>query len=171
MTAKAAHIAVYTHPVSLLEDPDRIRAAHRGEVMHLVLYFLERVTDQSDIRRAVDRAFALQGSTTTGWDLERDFVTPLEQARWLPEVRPWFAEDTTNLREADVVDAKGELYRMDRLVIGNDAIDIIEFKVGHREEGHRSQVRLYQELVAAVFRKPARGHLLYIDEPAVVKVT
>jgi len=170
MTVKDRHIAIYTHPVSLLEDPDRIRAAHRGELMHLILYFLERLTEPSDIRCAVDRAFALQGITTTSWDLDNDFVAPLEKALSLPEVRPWFDEATTNLREVEVVDANGELHRIDRLVVGSDALHVIDFKVGHREEAHRVQVRLYQGLVATIFRKPARGYLLYIDEPAADEV-
>ena len=49
-------------------------------------------------------------------------------------------------------------------------MQVIDFKVGNREEGHRVQVELYQRLVEAIFDWPTQGYLLYIDEPAVVAV-
>jgi len=170
MTGIPPRIAIHTHPISLLENPERIRAAHRGELMHLILYFLKHVTSPSDIRRAVERAFALQGATTAEWDIENDFVTPLERALSLPEVQPWFAYRTTNLREVDLIDARGVLHRIDRLVVRNDAAEVIDFKVGHREDSHRVQLRLYHGLVAEALQRPVRGYLLYIDEPSAVEV-
>jgi predicted Ser/Thr protein kinase len=73
-----------------------------------------------------------------------------------------------SLREAEVIDAQGELHRIDRLIIGEDALAVIDFKVARREEGHREQVGLYQRIAEAVFHLPVKGYLLYIDEPAVV---
>jgi hypothetical protein len=69
-----------------------------------------------------------------------------------------------------VIDAQGELHRIDRLVIGDTVHEVIDFKMGKREEGHRDQVELYQRLVEAAFQRFTKGWLLYIDEPAVVAV-
>jgi len=56
------------------------------------------------------------------------------------------------------------------LVIAGEAMEVIDFKVGHREKDHLAQVSLYRGLAEAIFRRPARGYLLYIDEPSVVAV-
>jgi hypothetical protein len=85
-------------------------------------------------------------------------------------VRPWFEKGVTNVREVEVVDAKGELHRIDRVVISEEFVEVIDFKVGRREKDHPAQVALYKGFVKGMFRRPARGHILYIDEPSLVAV-
>jgi ATP-dependent exoDNAse (exonuclease V) beta subunit len=75
-----------------------------------------------------------------------------------------------NLREVEVVDAKGELHRIDRVVISEEVLEVIDFKVGRQEEDHPAQVALYKGLVKDMFRRPVLGYLLYIDEPSLVAV-
>ncbi len=170
MTARPPEIKIHTHHISLVEDPERIRSAHRGELIHLALYFLDHFTGRKGIERAVLQALSLQGGDWGRWELEKDYLRPIFRALSLPQARPWFEEGDPNLREIEVVDARGELHRIDRLVIGEETLDVIDYKVGHREEGHLAQVALYKGLVEAIFRRPTRGYLLYIDEPAVVAV-
>jgi len=168
MAERPFEIKIHTHPLTLVQDPERVRLAQRGEIIHRALFFLDYCIDKDDIKQALLRAFALEGVDQARWDIERAFLSPLWLALSLPEVRPWFARGIKNLREAEVIDAQGELHRIDRLVIGEDALAVIDFKVARREEGHRTQVGLYQRIAEAVFHLPAQGYLLYIDEPAVV---
>jgi hypothetical protein len=116
------------------------------------------------------RAFASLGFDRARWDLEKEYLRPLMTALSLPEVRPWFARGVKSLREAEVIDAEGELHRIDRLVIGDTLFEVIDFKMGSREEEHLTQVGLYQRLVKAVFPQDTKGWILYVDEPAVVAV-
>jgi len=170
MAERPREIKIHTHPLSLVQDPERVRLAQRGELIHRALFFLEYCSGREDIERAILRAFALHGIDRERWDIEKDFLGPLWAALSLPEVRPWFERGVKSLREVEVIDAQGELHRIDRLIISGDALEVIDFKVARREQGHRDQVDLYQGLAEAVFRRPAKGYLLYIDEPAVVAV-
>lgn len=170
MSPRPPEIKIRTHPVSLVHDPDRVSSALRGELIHHGLFFLDHFSTREDVERAVQRAFSFQGIDRQHWALEQDFITPLVNTLSLPQVRQWFAQGIVNLREVDVVDAQGEVHRIDRLVIGAESLELIDFKVGNREGGHRVQVELYKRLVEAIFSRPIQGYLLYIDEPAVVAV-
>jgi len=163
-------IKIHTHSLSLVQDPERIQAVQRGELIHRALFFLDYCGGREDVERAILQAFALHACDRARWDIARDYLGPLWAALSLPQVRPWFHKGVRNLREAEVMDAQGELHRIDRLIIGEGVVDVIDFKVGRREEGHQLQVQLYQRLVEAMFQCPCRGYLLYIDEPAVVAV-
>lgn len=168
MAERPFEIKIHTHPLTLVQEPERVRLAQRGEIIHRALSLLEHCTNREDVERALLKAFVVEGVDQARWDIERAFLNPLWAALSLPEVRPWFAKGIKNLREAEMIDAQGELHRIDRLIIGEDALTVIDFKVARREEGHREQVGIYQRIVEAVFHLPARGYLLYIDEPAVV---
>ena len=170
MSPRPPEIKIHTHPLSLVQDSDRLRSIQRGELIHRTLFFLDHCFGREDIERAVLQAFASLGFDRTHWDIEKEYLIPLVTALSLTEVRPWFALGMKSLREVEVIDAKGELHRIDRLVIGDTVYEVIDFKVGNREEGHRAQVDLYQRLVEAVFQRSTKGWLLYIDEPAVVAV-
>jgi hypothetical protein len=170
MTMRVPRVRIRTHHISLVQDLDRASSAHRGELIHLALSFLDHFSGIEGIERAVRQAFSLQGRDTGRWNIEGDFVRPLFRALSLREVRPWFERGVTNLREVEVVDVRGELHRIDRVVVGEEVVEVIDFKVGRREEGHPAQVALYRGLVEDMFRKPIRGYLLYIDEPSVVAV-
>lgn len=165
-----AETKIYTHHISLVQDPERISSAHRGELIHLALYFLDHFSGIRDIEKAVLRAFSLRGEDRGRWELEKDYLRPLFSALSLPQVKPWFERGVANLRELEVMDARGELHRIDRLVIEEQALQVVDFKVGHREEGHLAQVSLYKGLIEAAFDRSTRGYLLYIDEPSVVAV-
>jgi ATP-dependent exoDNAse (exonuclease V) beta subunit len=168
MAERPFEIKIHTHPLTLVQEPDRVRLAQRGEIIHRALFFLDHYTAWEDVEQALLRAFAFEGIDPARWDSEQDFLRPLLAALSLAEVRPWFAKGIKNLREVEVIDAQGELHRIDRLIIGKDALVVIDFKVARREEGHREQVGIYQRIAEAIFHLPAQGYLLYIDEPAAV---
>jgi hypothetical protein len=170
MTMRAPKVRIRMHHISLVQDVDRVRSAHRGELIHLALSFLDHFSGIEDIERAVLQAFSLQGRDTGRWKIEGDFVSPLFRALSLREVKPWFEKGVTNVREVEVVDSRGELHRIDRVIIGKEVVEVIDFKVGRREEDHLAQVALYKGFVEDMFRRPTLGYLLYIDEPTVVAV-
>jgi hypothetical protein len=201
MSRRVPNLGIHRHALSLLEEPERIRMARRGELMHQAIRFLDsaggaaggaggaaaasdRAANGSTasttsgafvdaaIEQAVLRAFAFLGENPDNWKLPADFVRPLAKALKLPEVRAWFAGGLTRLQESDILDVDGQVYRPDLVVVREGAAEIVDFKVGKREEGHAGQVRTYRELVGVIFKSSeVRTFLLYIDEPAVVEVT
>jgi hypothetical protein len=170
MSPRPPEIMIRNHAVSFAQGSERIGSAMRGELIHQAIFFLDHCSGRADVERAVLQAFSRHGVDRQRWDLEQDYVQPLINALSLPQVRPWFAAGVMNLREVEVVDAQGEVLRIDRLVIGEGVLEVIDFKVGKREGGHQVQVKTYQRLVEAIFQRPAQVYLLYIDEPAVVAV-
>lgn len=170
MTMRVPKVRIRMHHISLVQDVDRVSSAHRGELIHLALSFMDHFSGIDDIERAVRQAFSLQGRDTGRWNIEKEFVSPLFRALSLREVSPWFNKGVTNLREVEVVDVKGELHRIDCVVIDKEVMKVIDFKVGRREEDHPAQVALYKGLVEDMFRRPALGYLLYLDEPSLVAV-
>lgn len=167
MTARSAAIIIRTHQISLIEAPERIRSARRGDLIHRALSLLEYFSGREDVEQALFQAFALQGEDQGRWKFEEDFIKPLVRALSLPTVMPWFAQGIEHLREIEVVDTSGQLHRIDRVIITREAVAVIDYKVGYREKEHKNQVVLYTELVEAVLGRNVEGYLLYIDEPAV----
>jgi hypothetical protein len=168
MSPRPPEIRIRTHPVSLAPDWDRRNSAMRGELIHQAFFFLDHGSDRKDVERAVWQAFSFHGVDRLRCTVEKDYVEPMVKALSLPQVRQWFAQGVTNLREVEVVDAQGEVHRIDRLVIGDGSLEVIDFKLGNRERAHLAQVGLYQRLTETIFQRPTQGYLLYIDEPAVV---
>lgn len=174
MSKRNPNITIHCHPLSFIEEPERIRATRRGEVMHYALGWLARESgriEEQALERAVFKAFAILDLDPGDWKVEEDFVKPLLRVFALPEFRAWFDPAATSLVEAEIMDAAGGVYRPDRIVLRPDKIEIIDFKVGKREEAHKEQVETYAGLLRDVFAgRQVAGYLVYIDEPAIVEV-
>jgi hypothetical protein len=187
MNKKNPNISIHSHSLALIAEPERIRAARRGEIMHHALGALSALgrpagaapgppidpaEQEAELERAVLAAFAILDLDPGGWKIAEDFVRPLTKAFGLPQFKAWFREGAVSLRETEIVDARGEVERPDRVVLGQATVEVIDFKVGKREEAHTDQVRAYMDLLKAVFEKArVTGYLVYLDEPAVVEVT
>ena len=196
MSKRNPNISIHCHPLSLIEEPERIRAARRGEVMHHALGTLgpasgagaeasgtglkaadPKAADQQAsgterrIERAVLRAFAVLDLDPGGWKIQEDFVRPLVRVFNLPKFKAWFDPAAVSLEEAEIMDADGDVYRPDRIVFREGRIEVIDFKFGKREEAHKEQIETYVGLLGAIFEgRPAAGYLVYIDEPAIVEI-
>jgi hypothetical protein len=184
------NISIHCHPISLIEEPERIRATRRGEVVHYALGWLGRAPGtvgsaagaagadgeaarltEPLVEQAVVKALAILDLDPGEWKIQDDFVRPLLRVFTLPEFKAWFDPAATSLVEAEIMDAGGDVYRPDRIVVRGDRIEVIDFKVGKREEAHKEQVGTYADLLRAVFEgMQVAGYLVYIDEPAIVEV-
>jgi ATP-dependent exoDNAse (exonuclease V) beta subunit len=183
MSARSPNIAIRRHPLALIDEPERIRATRRGEIVHCALDALgspgsPRQAGAADARppergieRAVAQAFAFLDLDRTGWNIEQDFVRPIAQAFGLPRFSAWFDPAARSLREAEIRDADGKVLRPDRVIVHDDRIEVVDFKAGKREDAHREQVATYVALLEAIFEgRSVEGYIVYMDEPAVVRV-
>jgi ATP-dependent exoDNAse (exonuclease V) beta subunit len=144
------------------------RETRRGENFHAILAQLEYV--EGDIRRSVASALERAGLQDPA-DAEEALYRFLSQ----PDVLSLFErrEGRTVLREQEVADASGALYRIDRVILDPDGIVVVDFKTGgEREDRHyREQVLRYQALLRdSVPGRPVRGVLAYIDRKFVREV-
>ena len=77
--------------------------------------------------------------------------------------------------EKDYSDSSGRLFRMDRVVIDEDAVTVIDYKTGrYREseaEGYRRQIHGYMNILREIYpEKSTEGLLAYVDHMKVVEV-
>lgn len=184
MTKRNPNIRIHHHSLSVLDEPERARATRRGEIVHHALGLLGTLSERGAIphcgprggfelriETSVIKAFAALNLDPGTWSIADDFVRPLVKVFQLDGFRAWFGEAAISLSENEIMDAEGDVHRPDRVVFKNGRIEVIDFKVGRREESHAVQVRTYVGLLAEVFEgTPVAGFLVYIDEPAIVEV-
>jgi len=203
MSRRRPRVTIRCHPLDLVNEPERIRATRRGEILHLALGLIgatrgpterrsggmvpgkapgsapatgsEPAAPQAELERraeaAVIRAFAALDLDPGAWNLQEDFVRPLVRVLEIPRVRSWLDPAAAALEEAEILDVDGSVYRPDRIVFREGGIEVVDFKAGRREQSHQEQVGNYVGLLRAIFgNRTVTGHLVYIDEPAVVEV-
>ena len=78
---------------------------------------------------------------------------------------PYFADGLTVLNERDFIDANGEIFRADRVVIdGNNHCTIIDYKTGQPETTHHMQIEQYAQFFHQLGYTIKEKLLVYIDE-------
>ena len=146
----------------------------RGETAHRIMAGLEFIRsgwegDISEIIRTLaPRENEASLFETTGRSLIRYFEgSPL---------RSLFQEKEGRrvMREFDFCDARGAVYRMDRVVLDPEAVTVIDFKTGSEaaemgrsawEQADREQVATYVRILKEIYpERSVRGVLAYIDK-------
>lgn len=159
-------------------DPrDALTTAHirRGEAVHALLAEIEFVRDgwAGEVEGAVERLNAAEPDRplfeAAGEAVVRCFAgSPLAA----------FFEPRPGRRirnEFEVCNAAGRVFRLDRVVVDEDGVSVLDFKTGPAPaaggEGaaaaaDRAQIRDYAHLLKEIFPgRPVRGVLVYIDHP------
>ncbi len=171
-------LEIFHHTIRRRYEPGSLRKfglpeMARGDAVHAVLAHIEIVDGDVD----VVIAHAMQKAT-----LEMMNETAREQIRTtLSEflrdaaVQQMFSPTAGRrvLRETELANASGMLYRLDRVLIDGNSITVIDFKTGgdELENEYREQIRNYLSLVKEVY--PARkvaGVLAYVDMRVVREV-
>jgi ATP-dependent helicase/nuclease subunit A len=138
----------------------------RGDLVHAILREIEYA--EEPLRQLIDEA--AQRVLT-----REDEPFPVEQiARTIEEfLRNGGVIDAFRrkpgrriLREQELCDANGRLFRADRIILDGENATVIDFKTGgdEREEEYVQQLKDYMELVAETYRaRMVRGVLAYVD--------
>ncbi len=140
-------------------------AVHLGELCHAALARLKMLADNvsEQVRQAVQAALAGHPEWEAGSETAMRLLNELLDH---PEVRPFFASVPGRVvhTEWEVLDAGGQVRRIDRLLIDSDAITVIDFKTGRPDPAHTDQLRAYVELVRAIWpAQPVRAALVYLQ--------
>jgi ATP-dependent helicase/nuclease subunit A len=140
----------------------------RGEAMHFLLSFVGGDISRPHLDEAMTlarREGRLAFPFITDWaELEDDLRALIQE----PKLRPFFnvGKHDKVLCELEVIDSFGETKRIDRLIDGEDGVDIIDFKSSKEaQEDHRRQVEGYIQLVADLYPgQSVRGWLVYLND-------
>ncbi len=139
----------------------------RGEFIHRVLYYVENLGESIEpkIERLIMR---VNDELKTSYPLEAMKKNLMELLNH-KEIKPYFQALPGRLvrREQDFSDPKGNLFRMDRVVIDQDRISVIDYKTGSEraaEEKTISQVKNYIRIIREIYPdKTVEGLIVYVD--------
>ncbi len=159
---------------------ESIRRRRRGEILHLALSCIKSLEETTSLETIVLKALSSFGEKPYFWDIENDFLRPLQRVFKLPEVQKFFSPDAKEIyRERCIlaVDGKGsfQVFRPDRIIVFDDQVIVVDFKseIPSSIEIHnkyRDQIARYVRIVSKIFSLPTQGYLLFLLVPQVEKV-
>jgi ATP-dependent exoDNAse (exonuclease V) beta subunit len=152
-----------------LKNRDRII---QGNFAHYALSCIENLygkDKKTEIKRAIEMARILYPyfKDTSG---VAEKITALIDKK---EVRPLFyVSDGRVYREKEVVDSSGDTKRIDRLIVKEKQILIVDFKSSREgQEIHQRQMKEYIRIIKDMYPESiVKGFLIYLDELALDKV-
>ncbi len=165
------HLEAIRLPLVPVEELNR-EERRRGEFIHRVLSLIETVGEdiESDLGQIIERL---------NDELQADYSAEIMRKNLLEflkseEVRPYFQTVPGRIikREQDFSDGQGNLFRMDRVILSEDRVSVIDYKTGadkKAEEEHVSQLRNYVRILEEVYPgRKIEGIIAYVDLKEVV---
>lgn len=144
--------------------------AKRGEVYHQILESIEFFSGPpgKKIADAMDRCPAIAQIPFDSEQIRFDIESFLSSS----EVRDWFesAPGRIVFREKEYVDQSGNLYRVDRVIIDEDEVTVIDFKTGDPKD-YSEQLKKYMRILAEIYPgRKVNGRVAYVDSSRVEKI-
>ncbi len=137
----------------------------RGDFVHAILARIEFL--ESDVAAQLHR-LAIEVKT--------DFPEPIDASAIehtlldffeLNDVRPWFLPKPgrTVMNEQEFVRTTGQLFRMDRVIVDEQSVMILDYKTGDEKETYREQIDGYIQILHEIYPdKEIHAALAYIDQ-------
>jgi len=165
---------VLTQGIRRYGEEQSIRRAERerGELVHQILEKIHLIDEnlEAQVGEIVEKIVREGGTIADPKEIQNTIIETIK----LEALRPFFErrEGRAVRIEQEIVAPEGDLYRIDRLVIDDDLLTVIDFKTGREVSDHRNQVKRYMELAGNCYpRKGVRGILVYTDLRIVREVT
>jgi ATP-dependent exoDNAse (exonuclease V) beta subunit len=92
------------------------------------------------------------------------WVSDVQRTVKNPDLARWFDQDAEIISEQDIVNARGQWLRPDRVVLDNNAIYVLDFKTGIPKPEHKDQVQEYAALLSEILSLPSQAYLYYTRE-------
>lgn len=152
------------------EDLDRSEVLNRerilaGNIIHALMGQIGNCF-KKDIESMLKPAIA---SLTKIYPHISDFSQYQDKAKEIlkkPELKDiFYLSDGEVFCEKEVVDLKGNLKRVDRLIITKDKVIVVDYKnTAIKTEAHQEQLRQYLEIFSAIYpKKKLKGLLIYLE--------
>lgn len=128
----------------------------RGIILHELLARAGNVADLP----AILKQMQLEGFFRKAEEAE--LISLAESVLLQPELRALLDKPYTSLSEQTIINSRGESYRPDRVLIGDDQVLVIDFKfTGEPKPQHYKQVDEYRSLLAEMGYRNIRAYLYY----------
>lgn len=82
----------------------------------------------------------------------------------------WFSGGYEVKAEATILTPDGRSYRPDRVMVKGSAAVVIDFKFGHEDATHATQVRSYAAILTQMEYTPVSGYVWYVERDELQKV-
>jgi len=149
----------------------------KGNIIHKVLSYISNLYEKdvvSEIKNAIEKtrpSFPYVNNWRYFEDIVVDFVLS-------PEIKKYFfISDIEEIYcEKEVISSDGSIYRIDRLVVKNKEVWVVDYKVSFDVDKkimdeYIEQVNEYKEIVSKIYNnKVIKGFLLSIDKHNVINV-
>jgi ATP-dependent helicase/nuclease subunit A len=168
------HTPVGFQGTSMAEELN-LEERRRGEFFHRVLSSIDHVGDNipSELEAIIRRV-------NVEWDgqfpedvVKRTLLEFLGQE----EIKPYFLPSPGRIlrKEQEFSDREGHLVRMDRVIIDEASVAVVDFKTGSEksaEASHIAQLRNYMGILREVYpAKSIEGLIAYVDLKEIRKIT
>ena len=160
------HPGPLTLPFAAIEELN-LEERQRGEFIHRVLYFVDELGEsiESELEGIIRRVNDELNTDYPVLDMKKNLLEFLN----LEEIRPYFEATPGRVikKEQDFSDPGGNLFRMDRVVIDEDRISVIDYKTGTGKEAEKeyvSQIKNYIRILKEIHPgKNVEGVIAYVD--------
>jgi ATP-dependent helicase/nuclease subunit A len=149
------------------DDLINIEEKKRGEFIHRVLFFVEYIHGEfGEKLKQIIRKVTIETGTEYDDNEMKNIILGFLKHK---EITEYFRQkaDRRIMREQEFSDDVGNLFRMDRVVLDNDRITVIDYKTGKEkdfEEKHRTQMKTYMKILRELYPDKAIGSIIaYVD--------
>ncbi|MGB2867448.1 MAG: 3'-5' exonuclease, partial [Bacteroidota bacterium] len=139
----------------------------RGELIHRILARVHVL--ETDIPETVNKAVELEKQSGAVFD-EKQTSSLLRALLTTPGIKEFFLPSRAGkvLNEQEFVTSDGQLYRMDRVMVQDSKVTVLDYKTGEESEEHGMQVLGYMAVLKGVYPgKAVEGFLVYVDRKIV----
>jgi ATP-dependent exoDNAse (exonuclease V) beta subunit len=144
-----------------------VEERQRGEFIHRVLFFIEYVDKRFEerLREIITR---VNSEMSTDYP-EEELTDTLNKFIMKSEIGEFFKKKPgkTILREQEFSDRRGNLFRLDRVILDTEKITVIDYKTGHErgaDDTNRAQMKTYLTILREVYPdRHAEGIIAYVD--------
>jgi ATP-dependent exoDNAse (exonuclease V) beta subunit len=168
------------HPPDLIQFPFaasqglNLEERRRGEFIHRVLSFVDDLDESTDpeLDRIIKRVNDELKTDYSPAAMKKSLLEFLNHK----EISPYFRVVPGRIikKEQDFSDPRGNLFRMDRVILEEGQISVIDFKTGADREAEReyiSQLKNYIRILKEIYpEKKVEGIIAYVDLKEIRKV-
>ncbi|MCM8819890.1 MAG: PD-(D/E)XK nuclease family protein, partial [Candidatus Omnitrophica bacterium] len=137
-----------------------------GTIMHNILSQIGNCRDVN-LEEVIEKAIAF---VKTKFIFLKDITNYKEKLKNILKSKNlksiFYVDDGEIFCEKEVVDKKGDLKRIDRLIVKNNQVWIIDYKSSYEfKDTHHLQVKEYMEILKNIYsEKLIRGFIVYLDQ-------
>jgi ATP-dependent helicase/nuclease subunit A len=151
---------------------EQLFAKNKGDVIHYILSLIRSLPDQYEdfLNKCISAGIARYAFHPYAHEIRKIiiniFLNPAFRKFFEPE------KDATVYTEKEIIDSRGNAYKVDRITITDSRIDIVDFKTGEtRSAEHARQIMHYAGLIEKIHPdKPIKKYILYFDEGKIQEI-